>query len=431
MNDMIAVISAGGKGTRLSEITKTIPKPMVPVLGKPILEYQINELKHNGIREIYIIVNYLGDVIKNYFKDGAKFGVNIKYINETEPLGSGGALFYLKDIITSDFLFIYGDLIFSSQIEKAYKFHKENNSLVTLFTHPNSHPFDSDIIIEKNNCVVNWSLKSSDRINYYKNLVNSGIFIINNEIFDHSFKEFKKIDFEKDVIIPLLKTKRIFSYRTTEYIKDAGTSERLIQIKDDLSNDLPNLKRLSNKQKCIFLDRDGTINVYKGFLKKAEDFELEDGVVECIKYLNKIGYLVIIITNQPVIARGETTFEELDKIHHKLEMILGNNGCYIDDLFYCPHHPDSGFDGEIKSLKIKCDCRKPGIGLIKKAVEKYNIDLSKCYLVGDSTVDIKTGINAKVKTILVKSGLKGEDKKFDVKSDFTIDNLRDIINIVG
>ena len=173
-----------------------------------------------------------------------------------------------------------------------------------------------------------------------------------------------------------------------------------MRLKDYMTG-VVSAKNLSNKQKAIFLDRDGTINVYKGFLRNIDDYEMLDGVAEAIKKINESGYLCIVVTNQPVIARGEVTVEELDEIHKKLETLLGLEGAYIDGLYYCPHHPHKGYEGEIPELKIECDCRKPKPGMLLNAAKDYNIDLSKSWMVGDGENDVKAGIAAGCKTALI------------------------------
>lgn len=429
---MIGVITAGGKGTRLSSIANDIPKPMVNIVNKPILQYQIECLKENNIKDIYILIGHLGYVIKDYFKDGKDFGVNIKYIEEQEPLGSAGSLYFLKDIIKDDFVFIFGDLMLDVYFEKMIQFHKEHHAMITLLSHPNSHPYDSDLIIAgDNNLVIGIDSKHNTRDYYYHNLVNAGVYVVSNRIFDNYFKKLEKIDFEKNVVNLELNNKTIYSYHSTEYVKDAGTPDRYYSVCEDVKNGIIKARNLKNPQKCVFLDRDGTINKYKGFIRNIDDIELEDGASEGIHKINKSEYLTIVITNQPVIARGEVRVEELNSFHNKLETLLGIDGAYYDDLFYCPHHPDKGFEGEIKELKIDCNCRKPKIGLLIKAKEKYNIDLSKSYFVGDSTMDIQTGINAGMKTIIVKTGSKGLDGKYQVKADYEIDSLFDIDKIIG
>lgn len=429
---MIGVITAGGKGTRLSSIARDIPKPMVNIVDKPILQYQIECLRDNDIKDIFILVGHLGDVIKDYFKDGKQFGVNIKYIEEKEPLGSAGSLFFLKDIIKDDFVFVFGDLMLDVYFERMIRFHKEHGGIITLLSHPNSHPYDSDLIIaDENNCVVGIDSKHNIRSYFYHNLVNSGVYVISHHIFDNYFKEIKKIDFEKDIVNLELNNKTVFSYHSTEYVKDAGTPDRYYSVCEDVKKGIVRSKNLKNPQKCIFLDRDGTINKHVGFARKLEQISLEDDASIGLKEINKSEYLSIVITNQPVIARGEVTFDELSEINKKIETLLGNYGAYFDDLFFCPHHPDKGFEGEVPELKFDCNCRKPKIGLLLNAKEKYNIDLSQSYFVGDTTVDIQTGINAGMRTILVKTGEKGLDGKYNVKPDFIVNRLADIKNILG
>lgn len=401
---MIAVIMAGGKGTRIQSINKEVPKPMITILNKPILEYEIEVLKNQGIKDIILVVGYLKEVITDYFKNGEKFGVNISYIEENEPLGTAGALYYLKNELNEDFLLLNGDILFNIDINKFYLAHKKNNCLVTILTHPNSHPYDSGVIVaNKNNQVTKRLTKEEPRL-YYKNRVNAGIHFISNKLLDE-FKELKKLDLDRDVLKPLILKHQLYVYDSPEYILDMGTPERYYQAIEDIKNNRIDEKCLINKQKAIFLDRDGTINQYVGFLTNINDLTLISGASEAIKMINNSGYLAIVITNQPVIARGELTFSELDEIHKKLETLLGNDGAYLDAIYYCPHHPDKGFKGEVKELKIECECRKPKPGLIYQAAKDFNIDLSKSYMIGDSKIDIECGKNVNLKTILLNKDL--------------------------
>lgn len=426
METIYAVIMAGGRGTRLGDLTNEIPKPMVKVCGVPIIERQIKTLKEQGIINIFITINYLGDVICNYFKDGSDFGVNIEYIKEEMPLGTAGALFYLKSRINDDFILLFGDLIEDVDFLKIIQFHKENQSLVTLFAHPNSHPFDSDLlIVDKCNHVIDIDSKNNTRNYYYHNLVNAGIYACSPLIFKYIDSP-RKIDFEKNIIAPLLNSCNIFAYISSEYVKDVGTLDRLKSVEDDIKKGVVAAKNLSKLQKAIFLDRDGTINLLKGFLTKIDDFELISNVDKAIRLINKSQYLAICITNQPVIARGEITFDELYNIHYKMETLLGQNGAYLDDLFFCPHHPDKGFPYEVKEFKIDCDCRKPKIGMLIKAEEKYNIDLTKSWFIGDSNIDIQTGINGGCRTIYIGNN----PSKLIAKPNFVCKDLFEAIKII-
>jgi D,D-heptose 1,7-bisphosphate phosphatase len=384
---------AGGKGTRVFSIASDLPKPMIPICGKPVLEHQIDCLKRNGLTEIILVIGHLGEHIKNYFGNGERFGCNITYYTEMEPLGTAGALYKLKNL-SNDFILLNGDIIFDIDFSRMINFHREKNAHVTIAVHPNSHPYDSAVIFTNNsNQVTRWLNKEDERT-YYKNQVNAGIHIMTTEFLKNCPQSKEKIDLDRDILKPLISGGKIFAYSTPEYIKDMGTPERYVQVKADIESGIVRQKNLSNRQKCVFLDRDGTINVFNDFITKPEDLELLEGAAEAIKRINSLGYLAIVITNQPVIARGQVDFNTLDLIHMKMETDLGRHGAYIDDLFFCPHHPDKGFTGERPEFKIDCECRKPKPGMILQAAEKYNIDLSESFMVGDDMRDVNAGINA-------------------------------------
>lgn len=428
---MKAVIQAGGKGTRISEITgDVIPKPMLEISGYPILYHQMMNLKKNGITDITVIIGHLGNVIKDYFGDGKQFGLNISYVEEDpqKPLGTAGSLYFLKDKLKENFVFLLADVFIDIDFEKMEQYHIANNADVTLLTHPNGHPFDSDLVVEEGGVVKAFDYKSNDRTTYnYKNLVNAGVMIFSPSVFKY-LTELRKYNYEKDIIVPLINEGKVVSYKSSEYAKDMGTPERYRRVQEDYNSGICDAKNLANKQKAIFLDRDGTINEYVGFLRKEEDFRLIPGVSEAIKKINNSGYLAIVVTNQPVIARGEVTEEELEEIHKKMETLLGLDGAYIDDIYYCPHHPDKGFEGEIPELKIECDCRKPKTGMLEKAAREHNIDLSSSIMIGDSTLDIKMAENAGMQSVLLKTGQKGEDAKYDVSPTLIAEDLNDAIN---
>ncbi len=401
---MTAVIMAGGKGTRIASLNSTIPKPLLPIAGKPVLEHEIECLAKQGITDIIITVGYMADQICNHFGDGSRFGVNIEYIREDVPLGTAGALYYLNGKIKDDFLLLNGDMIFDVDFHRLMDFHKAHNADVTLLAHPNDHPYDSGIIItDENGCVLDWLTKEDER-GWYSNCVNAGIHVLSLRVIEN-LREAKKTDLDRELLKPLIPSGKIYAYRSPEYVKDMGTPERIREVEKDIQTGFVKSRNLSCKQKAVFLDRDGTINKYIGFLRNIDDFELIDGVAEAIRRINRSGYLVIVITNQPVIARGDVTWEELYEIHRKMETLLGQQGAYIDDIFICPHHPDKGFPGERPEYKFECDCRKPKPGLIFQAAEKYNIDLSQSWMIGDSVTDMKAGESAGCHTVLLENDM--------------------------
>ena len=410
---MKTVIMAGGKGTRISSVASDIPKPMIKIEGKPVLEHELECLRDQGFTDIILTVSHLGDIIMDYFGDGSgispvtgkPFDVHIEYYFEKEPLGNAGALFKIKDKLDSDFLLLNADAVFDVDFNRFVAFHKSHGGLVTLFTHPNSHPYDSGLIIaDKSGSVEKFLAKEDDRPEYYRNRVNAGLHVINPIILEQSGIDADKVgtvgengkhikvDLDRQLLKPLAGTGKMFCYDSPEYVKAGRVSG----------------KNLKNKQKAVFLDRDGTINKYVGFLRNIDEFELIDGVADAIKKINVFGYLAIVITNQPVIARGEVSFEELEVIHNKMETLLGKEGAYLDAIYYCPHHPHKGYEGERPELKFDCDCRKPKPGMLLKAANDFNIDLSRSWMIGDGEIDIKAGINAGCQTALISEGSYGQ-----------------------
>lgn len=440
---MKVVIMAGGKGTRISFVASDIPKPMIKIEGIPVLEREIECLKEQGFDDILITVSHLGNVIMDYFGDGSgnspvtgqPFGVHIEYYFEKEPLGNAGALFKIKDKLTEDFLLLNADAMFDVDFNRFVEYHKRHGGLVTLFTHPNSHPYDSGLIIaDSDGAVEKWLAKEDERPQYYRNRVNAGLHVINPKVLvlsginadsvgmagDNGMPV--KVDLDRQLLKPLAGTGKMFCYDSPEYVKDMGTPDRYYSVCTDYKEGRVAGKNLKNKQKAVFLDRDGTINKYVGFLRNIDDFELIDGVAEAIRKINESGYLAIVVTNQPVIARGEVSISELKDIHNKMETLLGKEGAYLDAIFYCPHHPHKGYEGERPELKIDCDCRKPKPGMLLKAANDFNIDLSQSWMVGDGENDIKAGINAGCRTALL--GNSSEDYGQTITEDSLLEFVK-------
>ena len=410
---MKTIIMAGGRGTRIAELFPNIPKPLIPVDGMPILEREIRSLASQGFKDLILTVGYLADKIMAYFGDGSQLGVKIDYFVEETPLGNAGALFQLRDKIGNEpFFLLNADAAFDVDFNRMLAFHKKHGGLVTLFTHPNSHPYDSGLIIaDKDGHVEKWLSKEDERPQWYNNRVNAGLHIIDPDLLELGLKNLDidpntgfpngKVDLDRQILKPLCGSGKMFCYDSPEYVKDMGTPERFHQVEADYKNGVVQARNLKNKQKAIFLDRDGTINKYVGFLRNIDDFELIDGVAEAIKLINQSSYLAIVVTNQPVIARGEVSWEELNEIHKKMETLLGKSGAYVDGIYICPHHPDKGFEGERPEYKFDCECRKPKPGLLLQAAKDFNIDLSQSIMIGDSERDTKAGESARCKTSLL------------------------------
>jgi D-glycero-D-manno-heptose 1,7-bisphosphate phosphatase len=384
-------------------------------------------LKENSITDIIIVTGHLGNYIHDYFGDGSDFSVTISYYEETEPLGTAGALYKIADRLAEDFLLINGDIIFDMDLSRFISFHKEKNAFATLAAHPNNHPFDSALLItDTEDRVTKWLNKEEERL-YYKNEVNAGIHVMTRKLLKEVKVVKEKIDLDRDILKPMICSGKIFAYDTPEYIRDMGTPERYHQVSRDIESGLVASRNLSNPQKAVFLDRDGTINEMNDFVKKPSDLILIEGAAEAVRHINSSGYLAILITNQPVIARGEVTLEGLEEIHNKLETDLGAEGAFLDDIFFCPHHPDKGFEGERVEYKIDCECRKPKPGMLLAAAKKYNIDLSASYMVGDDMRDVKAGIAGGAKAVFLKGNVSNKTEIVNGEEVLIFPLLKDFV----
>ena len=395
------VILAGGFGTRLKDIIgEKTPKPMVEINSKPLLEWQIELCRNNGFKNILILVHHLAEKIIDYFGTGEDFGVNIEYSIENTPRGTAGAIYDSLEKLSKEFLVIYGDTFLDVNLRKFFASKKSQDSVLT-FCHPNSHPYDSDLLeLDDSGQVIRVFRPIDGNASLYKNLVNAALYVCDKNIFSDFVDSQYPMDISSELFPKLIKNnKTIRAYKSPEYIKDIGSPERLTNTKTAIKNKVPNLLSDKGKRRCIFLDRDGVINKEVGHLSDTNSFEILPNVCEAIKIVNESGYLAICVTNQPVVARGDISIQKLEEIHMKMEVELGKAGAYLDDIFYCPHHPDSGFLGEISELKIICDCRKPKPGMLLNAIKSYEIDPLYSWMIGDNQRDIQAGIAAKVKTI--------------------------------
>jgi mannose-1-phosphate guanylyltransferase / phosphomannomutase len=395
---MKVVIIAGGQGTRIASVNNEIPKAMIPVEGKPVLEYQIELAKRYGFIEIILIIGYLGSIIEDYFQDGSKWGVSIEYYKEEIALGTAGALPLIRDRLTEDFFVFYGDTIMDVALDQMLAFHKEKNADASLFLHPNDHPYDSDLVAEdENGKITNFFSRPYPEGFVSKNLVNAALYILSPKIIDR-IPNNKKTDFGKHIFPLCLESGlNLYGYVSAEYIKDMGTPDRYDKVSEDVrTGKVANLNNIYPK-KAIFLDRDGVITEEVDLLSNPKQLKIIPGAADAIKLINQSGYLAIIITNQPVIARNLCSIDELNVIHNTMETLLGFERCFVDAIYFCPHHPDGGYPEERKEYKVECDCRKPKPGLIFNASIEWNIELDKSYMIGDRNSDIDAGNNAGIK----------------------------------
>ena len=428
------LILAGGFGTRMSQEFPNVPKPMIPVLGVPILERIILECRAHGFTKLCLLLHHQASQIIDYFGEGDNYGVTIDYVIEQTPLGTGGALFTALPHLADNFLVLYADVFIDVDLRRLYESHINSSRDFTVVAHPNSHPHDSDLLIlNEDNDVVEVSSHPHDPTRYLRNMVNAAMYAVRKKCIAHADDQLEsKFDIAQHLIPRLIvRGQEVGAYVTVEYLKDMGTPDRLKKVEADISGDIPRSRRLcSTKRKAVFLDRDGTLNVDVCHLDDPMDLKLISDAAFSVEMLNRSTYLAICTTNQPVLARGSLSSGGFEDICSKLDMLLGDRGAYLDDLFFCPHHPDFGFEGEIVSLKKNCNCRKPGIGMYAAASVRYNIDSFQSWVIGDRTADIRAGQNIGARTILVQTGDAGKDAQYPTRPHFVSPNLKSAVEFI-
>ncbi|MEX2213756.1 MAG: D-glycero-beta-D-manno-heptose 1,7-bisphosphate 7-phosphatase [Phycisphaeraceae bacterium] len=429
---MKLVVLAGGRGTRMGDLARDLPKPMIPIAGKPILEHQLAIAKRHGIRDVVLLTGHMAEAIEHHFGDGSRLGLNITYSREEQPLGTAGAMKAIESHLTEDFLVFYGDTLFDLDLDALIAHHRAKKAIATLVVHPNDHPHDSDLVeVDGDDRITVMHRKPHPRDVYRRNLVSAALYVMSPKVLQSVTPDISS-DFGRDIFPQLAREQAaIYAWNTPEYIKDVGTPHRLKEVERDLINGKVARMNRRHARPAIFLDRDGVINEdHPDMVRTPDDFHLLPGVAEAVKKINKSDYVAVLVTNQPMIAKGFASEADLDAIHAKLDTLLGERGAYLDRIYYCPHHPEAGFEGERIELKIECDCRKPKAGMLTRAAKEMNIDLSRSAIVGDRSVDIEAGRRAGVRTVLVRTGQAGGDGKINVQPDDVADDLAQAVDLI-
>lgn len=433
------VILAGGKGTRLKDRLGDLPKPMIPIAGKPLLEHQVELGRQHGFTDVLMFVHHRADLIQAHFGDGSRWGVKIDYVVEREPLGTAGAVLAGFEKLADQFAVMYGDTMVNVDLGRFWTAHEQSGADGTLLLHPNNHPLDSDLVeMDAQDRITAFHNRPHQPDRCFQNLVNAGLYVLKKAALRPGSSSPQPpvsgiLDFGKDLFPAMLRRGiHLHGYNTPEFIKDIGTPSRYDWVCAQYAAGIIQRSSLATPQRAVFLDRDGTLikEVSRQGLASVEQLELLPGVPEAIHALNQAGLRAVVVTNQPVIAKGFVTEAQLQDIHNKLETLLGREHAFLDRIHFCPHHPERGFPGERADLKIDCACRKPKTGMIDRAVRELNVDLGQSWLVGDTTTDIQTARNAGLRSVLVRTGYGGGDGKEGTQPDYTCDNLLDAVRLI-
>jgi len=375
-------------------------------------------LEEAGVNDVIVLVNHRADAIQAFFEEWD--GARVTLVDDGAPKGTAGAALAAIDRFAERFVVVYGDTLFDVDLKHMLADHVSSGADATLFLHPNDHPQDSDLVeVDRDGWITSFHPYPHPDGKDFRNLVNAALYVCNRTALE-PWRNFSGTpDFAKDLFPAMLRGgARLRGYISMEYIKDLGTPARLDKVERHLREGRVERASRRQPQAAVFVDRDGTLNRLRGYVRSPDEMELLPGAANGVRRLNDAGLKAILVTNQPVLARGDCDWPMMDRIHARLDMLLGAGGAYLDDLRVCPHHPDRGFEGECSELKIVCACRKPSPGMIVDACQAWNLDPQASWMVGDSTADIGAAAAAGVTSILVLTGESGRDGKHEAQPDF-------------
>lgn len=415
-----AVIICGGTGSRLVNSGFRSPKSLISVDGEALLIRQLRFLIENGFSKVYLALGHGSQEILDCLASSTLTS-KIEVIPNVEKTarGTGGALLALGDLIEDDIFVVYGDILFDIYMGRIIQGNR--NLLATIITRRSNHLVDSDLVqVDYERNVTDFFAKPHSSEIKLRNIAATGMFLFSPKSIGILRKRFSDSPFnlERDGIKYLLEMElSIGTIPAVGLVQDLGTVERMRRADEIWRERFTAV----SKRPAIFLDRDGTINFHRGHISSSDEFKVFEEVPESISRMRKLGFLVFVVTNQPVIARGEASWELLELIHLKLDEILeASNDTFVDEIFVCPHHPDFGFAGEIPSLKMECLCRKPRKGLIDRCLENYPIDLEKSWVVGDTWRDKELAKNSNINFAEVRTSeiLNSDFLRFPTLAEF-------------
>lgn len=428
-----AVILAGGKGTRLRSVLGDMPKPLAEVAGVPLLGHQLALLERHGFDEALLLVGHGAEKIRDWLAGPGATRLRVTLVDDGEPRGTAGAVLAAHRLLAPSFAVLYADTMIGVDLSRFWAWHHATpGTAASLFLHPNDHPQDSDLVEQDGDGrILGFHPYPHPDGAWLPNLVNAALYVLDRDALLPFLDATPPLDFGKELFPRMLAAGALLrGYVSPEYIKDAGTPPRLDRVRRAFASGAVARASLDQPQRAVFIDRDGTLNRDGGHIARAEDLEVFPFVGPALRRLNDAEWRAVVVTNQPVLARGEADEAELRRIHARLDSEVARDLAFFDRLYYCPHHPDRGFAGEVPALKRDCACRKPAPGLILQAQAELNIALAESWMIGDSTADLGAAEEAGVSSILVETGSGGLDDRYPYEAAFTVPDFAAAVDFV-
>jgi histidinol-phosphate phosphatase family protein len=359
-----AVILAGGRGSRLKPLTDTRPKPMVEVLGKPFLAYQIEQLRDQGFKKVLLLLGYLPEVVQEYCGNGSRWGVKVEYSISAAEDETGRRLKLAHDLIDPCFLLLYCDNYWPMSMDKMWPRFVASRvpAMITVYTNKDGYTRNS-VRVDADGYVAIYDKTGASpglqgvEISYA--LIHKAVLQLLPET---------NMPVEEALYSRLAQKRELAAYLTDHRYYSVGALHRL-----------PLTEEFFRRHPTVILDRDGVLNKKPPraeYVRRWEDFEWLPGALLALRMLKEAQFRVLLVSNQAGVGRGAMSEEDLLRIHERVKNEVQQAGGRIDHIYYCPHDWEAG-----------CECRKPAPGMLFKAQRDFNLDLSGTVFVGDDERD--------------------------------------------
>jgi D,D-heptose 1,7-bisphosphate phosphatase len=368
------LVLAGGRGTRLSGVVDDRPKPMALISGRPFLEIQLNYFRGQGITKVSLLVSHMAEQIVKYFSDGSRFGLDIEYLHEDTPLGTGGAIRNAMSHYSGEdkFLVINGDTLFTLDLQEFIGL-GQSPCFMSLKATEDCSRYGRVQWRFSDLSVAEFEEKTQARGDGF---INAGVYLLSRELLD--FFPQGKSSFEMEVLPLLVKRKRLHGVPCAGRFVDIGTPESFLWSQNRIIDWITESPR-----PCLFLDRDGVLIRHIPYISKIAQVDIYTEIIELIKMANEADWLVSVVSNQAGIARGYFSVRDCEVLNSFIDERIGAAGARIDSWNYCPYHPE----GTIAEFSRSSIYRKPSPGMLLKTSEDFNIRLKDSILIGDNSTD--------------------------------------------
>jgi len=397
-----ALLLAAGLGTRLRPLTNFVPKCLIEIAGRPLLDYWFDRLAEARIRDVLINTHHLAEQVRAYIEQKNNQGVfNITETHEPKLLGSAGTIHANRDFLAddSDGVIIYADNLSNVDLASLVRFHRSHNDPITMMLFRAPRPEHCGVAeLDATGRVIGFTEKPKKP---KSDLANAGVYVVSASAY-REIADMNKLDLAYDVLPAFVG--RMRGWVWDGYHLDIGTPEALTRARADAPKVFPSARH-NRLRPAVFLDRDGTIIEHVHHLTDPADVRLVPGAAEAIVALRLAGYACVVVTNQSVIGRGMLTEEGLRRVHDEMCRQLAERGAVLDGIYHCPIVPRTD-----DPTVVEHPDRKPGPGMLLRAARELGIDLSRSWMVGDSVSDILAGRNAGCRgTVLIGNSRANRD----------------------